>query len=131
MVSELRGAKGAHEMAESKANRVKENGIWRYLDQSDAEFVLISEPEYRVEAVDDFIDSGNLPEETISLLCGLRHDALQAYIAKDMALMEARLGKLHFACHAAGKLEQAKKDVDRAAASHQSRMPCKLQQSSV
>ena len=95
-------------MTESRANRTKENGIWRYLDQSDAEFVLISEPEYRVEAVDDFIDAGTLPEETISLLRGMRHDALQAYLSKNIPLLEARLQGLYMACRAAGMLNSAR-----------------------
>lgn len=95
-------------MTESRANRIKENGIWRYLDQSDAEFVLISEPEYRVEAVDDFIDAGTLPEETISLLRGMRHDALQAYLGKNIPLLEARLQGLYMACRAAGLLNSAR-----------------------
>lgn len=101
-------------MADSVANRIKENGIWRYLDQNDAEFVLISEPEYSVEAVDDFIDGMHgvtLPDETISLLRGMRHDALQAYIGKNIALMEAHLRGLHMACRAAGILNAARMGV--------------------
>ncbi len=95
-------------MAESRANRVKENGIWRYLDQHDAELVLMSAWVYPVEFVDDFIDSGKLPEETISLLRGIRHDALQACIANNIPLMEAKLQGLHMACRAAGMLPAAK-----------------------
>lgn len=95
-------------MAESRANRILENGTWRYLDQSEAEFVLMSEPEYSIEAVDDFIDSGKLPEETIRLLRGMRHDGLQAYITKNIPLMEAKLQGLHMACRAAGMLDAAR-----------------------
>jgi hypothetical protein len=99
---------GGVAMAESRANRVKENGIWRYLDQHDAELVLMSAWDYPVEFVDDFIDSGKLPEETISLLRGIRHDALQACIANNIPLMEAKLQGLHMACRAAGMLPAAK-----------------------
>ena len=101
-------------MAKSKANRVLENGTWRYTDQLDAEFVLISEPDYRVEAVDDFIDGLHgvtLPEETTSLLLGMRHDALQAFMAKNIPLMEANLRGLNMACRAAGMLDAAKAGV--------------------
>lgn len=95
-------------MAESRANRTQENGIWRYIEQEDAEFVCMSEPEYSVEAVDDFIDSSKLPEDTILMLRGMRHDGLQAYLAKNIPLMEAHLRGLHMACRAAGMLDTAK-----------------------
>ncbi|NMG15508.1 hypothetical protein [Aromatoleum bremense] len=98
-------------MTESRANRVNENGIWRYLDQDDAEFVCMSQFDYPIEAVDDFIDGLHgvtLPEETIDLLRGMRHDGLQAYIGKNIALMEAHLRGLHMACRAAGMLDAAR-----------------------
>lgn len=98
-------------MAESRANRINEGGIWRYLDQNDAEFVLMSMFDYPVEVVDDFIDGlqgSTLPEETIDLLREIRHDALQAYIAKNIPLMEAKLQGLHMACRVAGMLPAAK-----------------------
>lgn len=101
-------------MAESRANRIKENGIWRYLDQNDAELVLMSSFDYPIEAVDDFIDGLHgvaLPEETISLLRGMRHDALQAYIGKNIPLMEAHLRGLNMACRAAGMIDAARKGV--------------------
>ena len=101
-------------MAESKANRVSENGIWRYLDQNDAELVLMSSWDYPVEYVDDFIDGLHgvtLPNETIDLLRWMRHDALQAYIGKNIPLMEAHLRGLHMACRAAGMLDSARTGV--------------------
>ncbi len=103
-------------MLDSKANRINENDVWRYLDQGDAEFVLMSEPEYSIEAVDDFIDGLHgvtLPEETISLLRGMRHDGLQAYLGKNIPLMEAHLRALHMACRAAGIREALKDDAAR------------------
>lgn len=99
-------------MTTSRANRKLENGTWRYLDQQDAEFVLFSEPEYSIEAVDDFVDGLHgvtLSDETISLLRGMRHDAFQAYVAKNIHLMEAHLRGLHMACRAAGMLDAARK----------------------
>ena len=101
-------------MAESKANRVSENGIWRYLDQDDAELVLMSSWDYPVEYVDDFIDGLHgvtLPNETIDLLRWMRHDALQAYTGKNIPLMEAHLRGLHMACRAAGMLDSARTGV--------------------
>jgi hypothetical protein len=97
-------------MTASLANRVLENGVWRYLDQDDAEFVLFSEPEYSIEAVDDFVDGRGgvtIPKETISLLRGMRHDAFQAFKSKNVRLMEAHLRGLHMACRAAGMLDAA------------------------
>lgn len=95
-------------MTESRANRVWENGEWRYLDQTDAEFVLCSGQDLSVEAVDDLIDFGGLPEETILMLRGMRHDGLQAYIAGNIPLLEAHLGCLHMAARAAAMHAPAK-----------------------
>lgn len=99
-------------MSESRANRARTaNGEWEYLDQDDAEFVLMSWPEYSIEAVDDFVDSGKLPEETILMLRGIRHEGLQAYIANDFPLMMSHLRCLHMACRAAGMLDAARVGV--------------------
>lgn len=95
-------------MTESRANRVWENGEWRYIDQTDAEFVMFSEPDFSVEAVDDLIDLGALPDDTIAILRGMRHDGLQAYIAGNVPLMEAHLSRLHMTARAAAMLAPAK-----------------------
>lgn len=101
-------------MTESRANRVRENDEWRYLDDDEAEFVLFACPDWNIESVDDFIDGLHgvrLPEETINTLLGFRHDARQAYRAKNVPLMEAHLRGLDMACRAAGMLDAAKAGV--------------------
>ncbi|MEY4593014.1 MAG: hypothetical protein RIR18_1909 [Pseudomonadota bacterium] len=101
-------------MHESRANRTKENGEWRYFDQNDAEFVFMSSFDYPVEFVDDFIDGLHgvtLTDKTISELGGIRHDALHAYTANNIELMESNLRALDIACRLAGMVDSAKLGV--------------------
>ena len=102
-------------MAESRANRVQDvDGGWRYLDDNEVEFIWFAKSDADIIAVDDFIDGLHgvtLPEETISMLLGLRQNALLAHNAKSFPLMEANLQGLHMACRAAGMLDAAKAGV--------------------
>lgn len=92
-------------MAKSRANRILKNGIWRYLDPIEASFVAATSFSYQVDVIDDFIDGLHdvkIPPESVIYLCGIRHDAFQAYKEKNFELMSAHLKNLEMACKFSG-----------------------------
>ena len=87
-------------------------GVWNYNEQDEAEFVFFNAFHLSIDSVDDFIEGRQgleLSEDNVSALCGLRHDAFQAFKEKNVPLMESRCKTLEYACRICGMAGLAKK----------------------
>jgi len=75
------------------------------------EFAVVVWPEYSIESIDNFIDGGEgvpIFPDVADQLREIRHDAFQAFKAKNFDLMMAHLRALHFACYFYGARPSAK-----------------------